>query len=100
MIKKKIFELIKNNKLIVATELAYHLKLFIDDIFVYYGSNMDALMLIIQGIESIVRQIAPTNHIKPSDRYDDMKNLLRFFKSKNKKIVYGLRMQYIREYDE
>jgi hypothetical protein len=99
-IKKKIFELVKNNKLIVATELAYHLKLFIDDIFVYYGSNLDALMLIIQGIESIVRQIAPTNHIKPSDRYDDMKNLLRFFKSKNKKIVYGLREQYIREYDE
>ena len=96
----KIFELIKNNKLIVATELAYHLKLFIDDIFVYYGSNRDALMLIIQGIESIVRQIAPTNHIKPSDRYDDMKNLLRFFKSKNKKIAYGLRVQYIREYDE
>jgi hypothetical protein len=86
--------------MIVATELAYHLKIFIDDIFVYYGSNLDALMLIIQGIESIVRQIAPTNHIKPSDRYDDMKNLLRFFKSKNKKIVYGLMVQYIREYDE
>ncbi len=92
--------MIKKNKLIVATELAYHIKLFIDDIFVYYGSNLDALMLIIQGIESIVRQIAPTNHIKTSDRYDDMKNLLRFFKSKNKKIVHGLRMQYIREYDE
>jgi hypothetical protein len=42
--------------MIVATELAYHLKIFIDDIVLYYGSNLEALMLIIQGIESIVRQ--------------------------------------------
>ena len=86
--------------MIVATELAYRLKIFIDDIFVYYGTNLDALNIIIQGIESVVRQIAPTNHIKPSARYDDMKNLLRFFKSTNKKIVYGLMVQYISEYDE
>ena len=60
---------------------------------------MEALNIIIKGIEQIAHDIAPNNYNIKTVEDDDIKNLLRFFKSKNKKIVYGLIGKTFREYE-
>ncbi len=51
-----------------------------DDLFIYYGSDMEALNIIIKGIEQIAHDIAPNNYNIKTIEEDDTKNLLRFFK--------------------
>lgn len=95
---KSIYNLVKKNKPLIVISLVHHFKKFMDDLFVYHGSGVEALTIILKGIERIIKTIAPNNYPTHLQEGDTIK-LLRFFKPKNKKTVYGLVGQTFREYE-
>ncbi len=62
--------------MIVPTSLSYFFKEFIDDLFVYHGTDETVIDVIVENIDSIISQIAPKNNIKEDvDKTTNMKNL-------------------------
>lgn len=85
-IEKKINSLEKKGDGVVIADLLVFIKPFVDNLFAHYGSNMNALTIIQDGMEVLIKYI---NSDVVRHR-DDTPYLGKFFKQKNKMIIYNL----------
>jgi hypothetical protein len=85
LLVRRTLGLVKKKKNDCTHIIILFFKEFIDDLFVYHGTDETAVDVIVDSIDSIISQIAPENTIKEDvDKTTNMKNLLRFFNPKIK----------------
>ena len=85
-IEKKVNSLEKKGDGVVIADLLFFIKPFVNELFAHYGSNMNALTIIQDGIEDLIKYI---NSDVVRHR-DDTPYLGKFFNQKNKMIIYNL----------
>lgn len=95
-IEKKVNSLVGKNHSVVIADLLFFIKPFVNELFDYYGGNINALNIIQDGMVFIVKYI--NSDAEPVR--DDTSYLGKFFNKKNQKIIYDISTATKREQSE